>query len=385
MPLTRHLYEMDEVTAALQLCLRRNGTRALFWIWELVVSEEAALAFDTIRHAWFLWGGGHDPAILEIPCPADPADWIRLLDRVAAAISAAGTLTAERLLARAASSPPPAPPTESIHPRVASAFATAVTEEGLPNTETAAFWNAMAFACFSQQRTAALWLLQAGSERLCADSLWTALQMIAATATPKNPDLIAAVKTLRENATPHPESQLLHQTAAVLTIATKSMTTAKPVPSAIALRDWETWTALVDNVRAARIHTIPVDALHTRTTRGAISAKYTNDADIHDPIPLLPFACQWWRNTVKSYGLHVDPQTDTVTWPDDETHEAFFQRHFPPTIDIPDEWSAVDRAKSHGRGVQETAPAAPIAAALEESVEDSVWLTAITPGPLIDC
>ncbi len=381
---------MDEVTAALQLCLRRGGIRASFWTWELVVSEETALAFDTIRHAWLLWGGGYDPAILETPCPVDPTGWIQLVSRVSAAITASGTLTAERLLARAASSPPPSPPSESVHPRVASAFAMAVMDEGLPHTESAAFWNAIAVACFRQQRTAALWLLQAGSERFCADSLWTALQMIAASTTPKNPQVVAAIKMLRETATPYPESQLLHQAAAILTIVTAANTTTSVSPtatkvSAIALRDWETWSALIDNVRAARIHAIPVDALHTGTTRGSISAKYTNDADIHDPTPLLPAACQWWRGVIQTVQVHVDPHTDIVTWPDDETLEAFYQRYFPPTVDIPDEWSVADRAKSHGRGVQETAPAAPIATALEESVEDSVWRATITQRPLADC
>jgi hypothetical protein len=40
MPLTRHLYELDEVTSALQTCLRKGWPRAHYWLWELLQSDE---------------------------------------------------------------------------------------------------------------------------------------------------------------------------------------------------------------------------------------------------------------------------------------------------------------------------------------------------------
>jgi hypothetical protein len=371
MPLTRHLYEIDEVTAALQLCLRRGGARALFWTWELVVSDESLAAFNAIRHAWLLWGGGHDPSLItahQPPAATDAAAWILLTDRVAAAITAAGTLTADKLLPRAAPSHRIAAP--AYQRRVATAFATAVADqEGIPRAEAAAFWETLATA----PRLLALWLIQAGSERLCADSIWLAIQMIAAL----YPQPIrTAVAALRTAATPHPESQVLHQTAAILALRV-SPETATATPSATSLRDWNTWTALVDNPRAARIHAIPADALHAQTTRGSLSAKYTNDADIHNPVALLPAACRWWRTQTATAGFQVDPLTEAVAWSSDEALEAFYSRYFPVLIDIPDEWSAADRAKSHGRGVQETASPAPAPTLLEESVDDAVWLAAI--------
>jgi hypothetical protein len=383
MPLTRHLYELDEVTAALQLCLRRGGARAPFWAWELIVSDEANIAFTTIRHAWLLWGGGHDPSILDVPCPlvADATPWLHLLNRTAAAITTAGTLIAEKLLTRVQQlvAPPP-PPTTQIHPRVAAAFATAVADE-LPDTSvTIAFWNALAIATTARppNRITALWLLQAAADRLCADSLWTALQMIAATT--GNPEVRATVASLRKAATPHPESQLLHQAAAVFVIAGHpAAPPPPPTASATALRDWETWNSLVDNCRAARIHAIPPDALHTGTPRGSMSAKYTNDADIHNPVALLPAGCRWWRTQAAAAGLQADPTTEAVTWPadNDATLEAFYERHFPLHVDIPDEWSAADRAKSHGCGTQETAPPVPSVPLLTDAVDDDTFQTAI--------
>ena len=380
MPLTRHLYEMDEVTAALQLCLRRGGARALFWTWELVVSEEGPAAFNAIRHAWLLWGGGHDPDLItahQPPAATDAAAWILLTDRVSAAITAAGTLTADKLLPRAAPSQRTAAP--AYQRRVAAAFATAVADqEGIPRAEAAAFWETLATA----PRLLALWLIQAGSERLCADSIWLAIQMIAAL----HPQPVrTAVAALRAAATPHPDSQVLHQTAAILALRVSPETAtakAKTIPGATSLRDWDTWTALVENPRAARIHAIPADALHAQTTRGSLSAKYTNDADIHNPVALLPAACRWWRTQTATAGLQVDPLTEAVIWSSDEAQEAFYGRYFPPLIDIPDEWSKADRAKSHGRGVQETAPPAPTPTLLEESVDDAVGLAAImAPQP----
>lgn len=382
MPLTRHLYEMDEVTAALQLCLRRGGVRALFWTWELVVSDEAPVAFNTIRHAWLLWGGGHDPTVMDLPIPAtsDPAPWIQLLDRVAAAITAAGTLTAEKLLIRTQTHAL-TPPTCTLQRLVAAAFAKTVKEEIPDASEAVAFWNALTVACHSQQRVHALWLLQAAitTDRLCADSLWTALQMIAASTVPANPPLRATVASLRRAATPHPESQLLHQVAAILAIVNSRLAATPPppsAPSAAQLRDWAAWFAVVNSVHAARVHAIPTDALHTGTTRGSLSAKYTNDADIHDPVALLPTACRWWRLQTAKAGLHVDSLTETVSWTDDDAIETFYARYFPPQIDIPDEWSLADRAMSHGRGVQETAPPAPTVALLTE-ITDAAWTAAI--------
>jgi hypothetical protein len=49
MPLTRHLYEIDEVISALQLCLHEDNDQALFWLWELVVSGEEAAALAAIE------------------------------------------------------------------------------------------------------------------------------------------------------------------------------------------------------------------------------------------------------------------------------------------------------------------------------------------------
>ena len=62
--LSRNLYEIDEVKSALQICLRRQSWRALFWLWELVVSEEIEEAKSVLRYTWLQWGSPYDNAIL---------------------------------------------------------------------------------------------------------------------------------------------------------------------------------------------------------------------------------------------------------------------------------------------------------------------------------
>ena len=100
MPLTRHLYEMDEVVAALQLCLRGyHGytTRALFWAWELVVSDEPGTAEGTIKNTWLAYGGGFDPTLMALK-PTEPKHWVSLVLRANEAIHRARDMTVARFM-----------------------------------------------------------------------------------------------------------------------------------------------------------------------------------------------------------------------------------------------------------------------------------------------
>jgi hypothetical protein len=118
-------------------------------------------------------------------------------------------------------------------------------------------------------------------------------------------------------------------------------------------REWATWSSMVGR-RQARVHAIPAEALHGSTTRGAIPFKYSNITDVRDPVTLLSDGCTFWRLALQEAGVTVDEDTGSIAFPDDDAVEAFYQRYFPD--DIPDEWSAEDQAKSHGRGCQDTAP-----------------------------
>jgi hypothetical protein len=364
MALTRHIYEMDEVVSALQVCLRTNSCRALFWIWELVQSEEASLAFRTINDAWLLWGGGYDPSIVSVAEATSPDIWIIHMMRVQRAIQMAGRRNALRLLNEVAAMPgrpnltPPAATAarQARRTKGAAAFVASLDPaETLDRNEAASFWISLDSACRQKSVVDALWLLQAATPILSADAIWSAICIATRSSlsvAPGAPGTPLAV--LQAAATPHPESQLLHQAAAILLLSSSNRDTmieaplcsTRPPPP-VFVKDWETWTMDVGR-RAARRYAIPDAALHSKTARGQITAAYTNIADIREPVSGLPVGCAWWRRVCAEVGLTSDPLSGACYFPNDDVLESFYDRFFPD--DIPDEWSAADQCKSHGPG-----------------------------------
>jgi hypothetical protein len=364
MALTRHLYEMDEVVSALQVCLRTNSCRALFWIWELVQSEEASLAFQTINDAWLLWGGGYDTFSMSLGKPTDPTDpgpWIIHMMRVQRAIQMAGRRNALRFLNEVAAMPgrpnltPPAATAarQARRTKGAAAFVASLDPaETLDRNEAASFWISLDSACRQKSVVDALWLLQAATPILSADAIWSAICIATRSSLSLAPGTPLSV--LQTAATPHPESQLLHQAAAILLLSSSDRDTmieaplcsTRPPPP-VFVKDWETWTMDVGR-RAARRYAIPDAALHSKTARGQITAAYTNIADIREPVSALPVGCAWWRRVCAEVGLTSDPLSGACYFPNDDVLESFYDRFFPD--DIPDEWSAADQCKSHGPG-----------------------------------
>jgi hypothetical protein len=153
---------------------------------------------------------------------------------------------------------------------------------------------------------------------------------------------------------------------------------APPAPTGVGhfVRDWAAWDTVIGR-RAARIQSIPAEALHAGTTRGSLDPKYTNIPDLRDPVPLLLESCRWWRETVLAAGAIENKEEDTVCFPDDDVYEDFMDTHFPD--DIPDEWSAADQQKSHGRGCATAkTPPAPVSIPIrEEILEHREWIQGI--------
>ena len=86
--LSKNLYEIDEVVAALQLCLRMTWPRAHFWAHELIVSEEEELLRNTLRDTWLDYGAPADIGVL-----SDLTSNISVLvARVMSAIKVTGSL-----------------------------------------------------------------------------------------------------------------------------------------------------------------------------------------------------------------------------------------------------------------------------------------------------
>jgi len=364
--LTRHLYEIDEVVAALQLCLRNGWTRAIFWVWELVVSDEYERALTTIHESWLRWGG-QDPMLLAVRPPTAEA-WIALILRTMAAIRVSPNATdCLEQAAKAEWRPSVTPPTTAKNAkwRAGGRIFAAATNE-IDATDAANWWISLDSACRQGSRRDAFWLLQAAIPVLSADAIWTALTTVIAERACGD-----AIRLISASATAHPEQQALAQGAAILLLCSRS---AEPIqefkPHTVQVRDWATWTENIGR-RAARVHAIPAEALHAGTTRGAMSRKYTNIDEVRDPIPLLAQGCEWWRCAVELHGIREDTESGTLAFPSDDVLEDFVDGHFPD--DIPDEWSKADQQKSHGQGCAESAPPAPTVLLREEPVSLRRW------------
>jgi hypothetical protein len=386
MPLTRHLYELDEVVSALQTCLRNGWPRSPFWIWELVRSSEEALALRELRSIWLRLGGGHDPACMTVT-PTTSDDWVRLTLRIESAIRAAGSLTAEALLTAAAAQPSrrfatPRPANQAAAARRRNRSAAFVASldpaEEIDRDEAANWWISLDAACRQGVRRDAIWLLQASLPLVSPVAIWSALQIAARSGA--GPAIAAIQAAVAADA--HPVTQALAQANAILLLCERGVEARDsflaPVqpPVGFTLRSWAEWDSKVGR-RAARIHPIPRDALHAGTTRGSMPKKYTNIEDLRDPVVLLPEGCAYWRATCEAAGITEDAETGGVIFPDDDVLEAFVDKHFPD--DVPDEWSRADQEKSHGRGCAEEAPAGSQSVVLrEEALGRLTWRLAIS-------
>jgi hypothetical protein len=369
MPLTQHLYELDEVVSAARLCLQNNWPRALFFIWELIVSGEEETAFVICQETWLEYGGGWDPTVIATLRPINGEEWTRLVQRVMRACGSANSLTAHRFLTETVGLDVCPAATSVKEMQSAAARATGwVTklhpDESMERDAATTWFKGLLAATQAHTRRIAFWHLQAALPVLSADAIWSALTWMAVT-----PDIRAVVTGLQAATSPHPWRQALHQAAALLILCAPDETRADMLKSWSTLgvslyqRDWVAWNAVLGR-RAARIYPISPDALHAGTTRGQLSARYTNIDEVRDPFALLLDGCPCWREAAVGMGAVIDGRTGGLVFPSDDHLEAFADRYFPD--DRPDEWSAADQQKSHGRGCAEKAPPAPQPAPIRE-------------------
>jgi hypothetical protein len=79
------------------------------------------------------------------------------------------------------------------------------------------------------------------------------------------------------------------------------------------------------------------------------------EADIMGGLEQSLFDSPYWKSILQQYGS-VDGKE--MQWSTERLKEQFYETYF--TDDIPDEWSAADREKSHGRALQISEPVAKI-------------------------
>jgi hypothetical protein len=328
MPLTRNLYEIDEVSAALQHSLSQKN-QSQFWLWELLRSEEDPL--PALHYSWLMWGGGYDPYLLT-ERPSNDASWFALLNRIEHAISLA--LNQGDTLAHFLSLPE-----SSDTETVTDDHRTLRKHKALQFSGDPEAWLALDFACRHHRSEVAIRCLQT----LDAESkTWEALTLASRD--------IPLTLMLEAASDQHPLYVSMYQAVTAQLLCLKTADRKKRVESqsyVTPVCKWSTYDK-TNGRRAGRLFSIPIEALTPQTTRGRIAAKYTNIADIREPVPLLGEGCAFWKRILTESGVTIDD--GSVAFPSDDCYEAFMERYFPD--DIPDEWSAADQQKSHGRGVK---------------------------------
>jgi hypothetical protein len=336
--LTRHLYSLDEVVSALQLCLRfRRNDEASFWLWELVRSGETALAVQTLRQIWLDFGGGRYARVMLSCGPTTDTDWLTLLNTTIQAIEYAGTSSSVPLLLRTVKGPRPgATPAKGLKASIARPFTSTLDPAEGMTRDQAGMWFLALHA--TRDPVDAAWLIQAAAPILSAEAIWTALQHMG----PIDPLIRAAPTT-------HPVSQIQYQITAMLLM----MNHHDPPKRSLILPRWSEYDQHLGR-RAGRRFPIPAMALHAGTTRGQLPTDATNIAVLRVPTTHLAEGCAFWRAALRKIR--------------DPSSEAFHSTYFPD--DIPDEWSADDQQKSHGVGLGDAAPPTPAPALREESVTD---------------
>lgn len=320
MPLTRHLYREDEVAAALFWCILRGRAReACFWCLEMLDSGLADALLDVHRQAW-LYGFG-----------ARCLGWLRAFEAAAAedAIDPDAILGLTCALCRL-----------GAH-RDGTVLAFLGMEVAQPDRvagETGETLEGFFAAAIAERRAAAAWMAARAAGEEC--EVWLE-------------------RTLRERGRANTWDLLLQGTWAPW--ARRAVAVA-----AAALRDPEyaaSWgiepiielpAEVADEIEAARAATgrrarrrfpIPIECLYWMTERGRSQTVYqSNDKELlRLERPAALWNSGYWDAAAEEHGGWEAVRSD------DDAREAFYEAEF--ADDIPDEWSAKERGKSHGGGV----------------------------------
>lgn len=287
--LTRHLYREDEVRASLLWCLlKRRHVETAFWATELVES-----GLDPWRTLWSAWIYGIGLAGL---------GWLDVLLEGGNPVELAVQLSCFQ--GRDA----------SVVAILGSAGADRVGDPALPPGFCGTPLETYTARAMLQGKAATAWAA-CGTLEAYPWPLWNQImtfkhgRTIDLSRLPCEPRLQAALATA-----------IVCQRSLKLGVHPIQM----PLEVHNAMVSWGPLCA-----RKRRLFAPPIDSLSHLTARGSMDPYTSTEDELMDP-PALEAACGF-------------------SYRSDAEKEALYDARFPD--DIPDEWSATDRAKSHGRGV----------------------------------
>ncbi len=342
MSLSRHFYDLIEVQNALAYCLiERKPLEACFWLLELIDSNETSIAFATMVEVYLVRYGCNRLAWLNEAKQAlitrfiDPDKLIELCYGLATLSQESvdiSLLASSIIYVQDASSS--VPPVKSIADISGLPLGTALENYIMKALATgnvrAAFWavhytnqESIIRICnyYRAKMTPQLGLTFDSLQNL---NIWSGLDY------PSGINVLLCFMIIAFAHKPAP-------------IITRSFEALKR-PMAYIHDKIAEWDELVGR-RGRRLYTIPRDSLYMSTWRGIMPYTKTtiNQINSMGANPSLTYSvineCSYWREIFESHGCGGT----------DDSWESFCEWAFPD--DIPDEWSAEEKAKSHGPGI----------------------------------
>jgi hypothetical protein len=323
--LTIHLYRVEEVLACFRLAiLTRNIRETLFWGLELFDSDYEMDLFEMLGLLWFNQIGLGSWGVFQ-------ATWAMLdsgeLDRdelqkllVAWCRVPKQDASVFLLLARGILTP-------------------ADWKPAFPHTQSYSGPEDAILDCLRRGKILEAWLFARALE---PEAQWCILEGIGAEQTE-----FELLKKLTLG------TEIQRRAMAFLVVGVdKQLWSAAPIdlknlPPEIAslVAEWD----VEENLRKRRVYPVRMEALGWFTARGSLPTSASTEADLMGEFEETLWASPYWRKILETY--HVVYYSGSLLW-NDKCKEAFYDTYFPWTkSDIPDEWPAADRQKSHHRGL----------------------------------
>jgi hypothetical protein len=318
--LTIHLYRKDEVLASLRWAIiTHNYTEAAFWGLELYDSN---MEEDTVRFLRSLWitqiGFGSWSALesLETAAVLSREEWVKLL------------IYWTRIRIH---------DTTILHLLIRGATVSSDWVPTFPHAKEYTTVTDIFDDCLRRGKTLDAWLI---SRAMDSHEVWHCLKTMALERG-VSPWLIVLDES------DMPEHERCAVGIVLITLNKAAWKTAnepldmRELPSELtkAIDEWDA----EESMRKRRHFKIRPEALLCITDRSSLSSSESSESDIVNDLERSLRDSSYWAQALLPY------TRSDGTWISDSKKEAFYDLYF--SDDIPDEWSAQDREKSHGRGL----------------------------------
>ena len=346
MPLSRHLYSLDEVQAALLYSTSRNNpSEALFWSQELILSGCVGETISSLFQSW-LWNTG--PMRIQWLINA----WKTLAsdelseDDILLSTYQLSTIhhsnrdnSLWNILVLTAQNPNTMP--DSV---------TRKTPHVIPSEDSKELYFIRAI--FQGKSQSAWWITQF----MDTERVWILLDWVAENIHTKFQEQYKLSLEILQN-----YEQLLGYKSDEYDVVTRCMAVImlciwpdkqdesfRPLTNEIDKNNAQTLNELSASVgrRERRVYQIPNSCLYGTTQRGRSKWSQSNYTQLYNVEKYL-IGCPFW-DEVLAECANVSEDGE-IKWHNDDKMEEFYEKYFPD--DIPDEWSKKDQQKSHGDGV----------------------------------